>query len=318
MERLTIHFLATGDIALPTLNYLLEAPNCRLLSLITQPDKPAGRKLQLAAPQVKTIAQAAGIPVHQPERLRDFASFFKDQPADIILVMAYGQILRRNVLNSPRLACLNLHASLLPRHRGASCLQAAIRDGDSASGITVMHMAPGLDTGDIICQRKITLTPDETGGSLHDHLAILAPLALNDALALLSQNSPPRQPQDESLATYAPRLHREDGVLDFSQPADFLARMIRAYEPWPGTSTTLPDGSLLKLFPPTEFDPQDSGHPPGTILPDTTGRLAIACGSGILFPGEIQKEGKRRMSVTDFLRSGSIKPGEKLGHTPIA
>jgi methionyl-tRNA formyltransferase len=211
--------------------------------------------------------------------------------------MAYGQILPRDVLEIPKIACLNLHASLLPRWRGAAPIQAAIAAGDHETGITVMYMDEGLDTGDILLQRTIAIRPDDTGGSLHDRLAKVAPDALLESLELLVKGKAPRAAQDNGLATYAPKLKREDGKIDWSDPADTIERKIRAYNPWPGAFTELTIGKL-KIFSARIIN-----------LREELGRVyfvgdevAITTGDRALALGEVQLEGKRRMSAAEFLR----------------
>jgi methionyl-tRNA formyltransferase len=219
--------------------------------------------------------------------------------------MAYGQILPRDVLQIPRIGCLNLHASLLPRWRGAAPIQASIAAGDRETGITVMYMDEGLDTGDILLQRNIEILPNDTGGSLHDRLAQAAPLALLESLTLLGGGSAPRTPQDNALASYAPKLNREHGRIDWSEPAAVIERKIRAFNPWPGAFTSVWDGLheqplKLKIF-------------LGTVIPDVTAEagaivyaddngLVFATGKGALALSEVQLEGKRRMSGGAFVR----------------
>jgi methionyl-tRNA formyltransferase len=204
------------------------------------------------------------------------------------VVMAYGQILPHAVLEIPKLGCLNLHASLLPRWRGAAPIQAAIGAGDRDTGITVMYMDEGLDTGDILLQRKVEIAPDETGGSLHERLAQLAPEALEQALTLLSQGTAPRIPQDNSLAIYAPKLGRENGRINWNEPGKIIERKIRAFNPWPGAVTTV-GGRTLKIF-----------H--AALVAEERGGLLFETADGLISATEVQMEGSRRMSAQEFLR----------------
>ena len=226
---------------------------------------------------------------------------------DLIVVMAYGQILPRSVLDIPPIACLNLHASLLPRHRGAAPIQAAIVAGDTETGITVMYVDEGLDTGDILLQKKLPILPDETGGSLHDRLAQLAPEALLGALDLLADGNAPRIPQDSAQASYAPKLTREEGRIDWKEPAVVIERKIRAYDPWPGAFTQLasPSGAErnLKIFR-ASVSEQSVGEP-GTIITPNESELLVATGRSALRLEEVQLEGKRRMKAAEFLRGFS-------------
>ena len=214
--------------------------------------------------------------------------------------MAYGQILPRGVLEIPKIACLNLHASLLPRWRGAAPIQAAIAAGDRNTGITVMYMDEGLDTGDILLQRTISILPSDTGGALHDRLAGVAPETLLESLDFLAKGKAPRTPQDNSLATFAPKLKREDGNIDWSDPADAIERKIRAFNPWPGAFMIIEANGMrnLKIFSATVVALRGT---PGEIL-DSEKEFVVAAGKDALSLGEVQLEGKRRMTATEFLR----------------
>src|SRR5216110_1490347 len=222
-------FIGTGEIGVPTLHTLLGSEEHQLAAVVTQPDKPVGRDQRIEPSAIKKALAATKIPILQPVRIKDRQSIeeINARSPQAIVVMAYGQILPRGILETPRVACLNLHASLLPRHRGAAPIQAAIAAGDRETGITVMYMDEGLDTGDILLQRKIDILPAETGGSLPARLAKLAPNALLDSLRLLAEGNAPRIPQDNILATYASKLKREDGRIDWSEPAEAIERKVR-------------------------------------------------------------------------------------------
>jgi methionyl-tRNA formyltransferase len=241
----------------------------------------------------------------QPARIKDRPTIeeIRALQPDVIVVMAYGQILPRDVLEIPRIACLNLHASLLPRWRGAAPIQAAIAAGDRESGITVMYMDEGLDTGDVLLQRKIAIGPTETGGSLHDRLGQIAPEALLESLRLLAGENAPRLPQDNTLATKAPKLDREDGRINWSEPAEIIERKIRGFNPWPGAFTIIADSSNkprnLKIF--SASIVTLSGQP-GEIMPAGDNSLVFATGNKALALGEVQLEGKQRMSAREFVR----------------
>ena len=305
--------MGTGDIGLPSLRALIERPDCEVAAVVTQPDRPAGRGNKLHAPEVKRVAEAAGIPVLQPRKLRDAAAEeeVRALAPDVIVVMAYGQILSRAVLDLPRLACLNLHASLLPRHRGAAPIQAAIAAGDRETGITVMYMAEGLDTGDILLAHPLPILPNETGGSLHDRLAELAPDALAEALALLAAGKAPRIPQDNALATYAGRLQRQDGRIDWSQSAIEIERRIRAMNPWPAASTELPLGAggtaRLKVF--SAAIENETAATPGILLRTDESGILISASTGAVLLREVQGEGTRRMQASEWLRGHAIAIG---------
>lgn len=294
-------FIATGEIALPSFRRLLEH-GPRPLALVTQPDKPVGRKQTLTPPAIKTLAIEAGIPVYQPERVGDAAAELKELDPEIVVVMAYGQILRKNILTLPSKAIINLHASLLPKYRGAACIQAAIDAGDSETGITAMHVVRELDAGDMILAKSIAIAPDETGGSLHDKLADLAADVLTETLAQLDVGSASRVPQDLALVSYIPKLEREDGRIDWKMDAAALERRIRAYDPWPGTYTeAVENGSAkrLKIQPPTAV--VEAALPPGEIRIESH-KLFVGCGTNALEIFNVHPDGGRRMSAADYLR----------------
>ena len=306
-----IIFMGTGEIALPTLQWLIshqrddDAGGHEVVAVYTQPDKPVGRKQLLTAPEIKVIALERGIPVRQPETLRgneeaisEFAAF---RP-DLAVVMAYGQILPRAVIGAPALACVNLHASLLPRHRGASPIQAAIRDGDSETGITLMYVVPKLDAGDMILKESMAIHPDDTGGTLHDRLAALGPRIIERAMPLFKEGRSAADPQEESLVTYSGKLGREDGEIDWDNDAAAIERLIRAYDPWPGTFSVAIEGGRekrLKIFPPVAVL-QQTGSPGQVSSAD--GHLVVGCGSGSILLETVQPEGGKRMSAADYLR----------------
>lgn len=294
-------FMATGEIALPAFRHLLKQ-GPRPLALVTQPDKPVGRHQILTPPAIKTAALAAGIPVLQPVKAGDAADQLAAMTPDVIIVMAYGQILRRDILELPTTAIINLHASLLPKYRGAACIQAAIDSGDAESGITSLHVMRELDAGDIILARSIPLAPDETGGSLHDRLADLAPLVLAETLARIAKGTAPRIPQDSALVSYVSKLERDAGRLDWNMPAMALERRIRAFHPWPGTFTAAQvagKAQRLKILPPSR--PFDRNMTPGS-LSITDGKLIVGCGRGALELTAVQPEGSKVMSAEDYLR----------------
>ena len=304
-----IVFIGTGEIGVPTLRALLRAPAHELVGVVTQPDKPAGRAQRLQAPPIKAELAATALPILQPARLRneETVAQIRALAPEVIVVMAYGQILPRSVLEIPRVACLNLHASLLPQYRGAAPIQAALAAGDTETGITVIYMDEGLDTGDILLQTRLPISPHETGGSLHDRLAQLAPETLLNALAQLAAGAAPRQPQDAACATHAPKLHRAHGKIDWSEPAAVIERKIRAFNPWPGAFTPLADASghsrHLKIFR-ASVVAQNSGEA-GSVSTPHGAEVLVATGRDSLRLEEVQLEGKRRMGAAEFLRGFS-------------
>ena len=300
--------IGTGKIGGPTLQALQKSADHTLIGVVTQPDKPVGRNQRLEPTPIKAALAGSKISIQQPGRIKDRQSIDQInalQP-DVIVVIAYGQILPRDVLEIPKLACLNLHASLLPRWRGAAPIQAAVAAGDRETGITVMYMDEALDTGDILLQQKIEVWPDETGGSLHDRLAQVAAKALLEALRLLASGNAPHIPQDNAAATYAPKLTRDDGRIDWSQSAEVIERKIRAYNPWPGTFTTIAtianETRNLKVF---SAKIVDLSGKPGEVL-RSDDELIVAAGKGALSLIEVQLEGKRRMKAAEFLRGFDV------------
>ena len=311
-----ILFIGTGDIGLPTLDSLLRSHEHHVLAVVTQPDKPVGRHQEMQASPIKQLALRHHVPIFQPPKIRERTAVeqLRFLKPDAIVVMAYGQILPGEILRIPSVACLNLHASLLPRHRGAAPIQAAVEAGDSETGVTVMYMDVGLDTGDILLKKTVRIRRRDTGGSIHDALAEIAPTALAEALAVLKQGRAPRVKQDALLATYAPKLTRENGGIDWSATQEQIDRKIRAMNPWPGAFTFLPtaDGPRkLKVF----ACIQHSGKigAPGTVTRADKNGLLVAAGQGGVLLREVQIEGKKRMSARDFLLGTLVAPGVVLG-----
>lgn len=312
-------FIGSGDIGLPALRWLLSSPH-PVVGVVTQPDKPVGRHQVVQFSAVKQAAWDAGVPVMQPERIRtaDSLSALRALEPDVLVVMAYGQILPLAVLELPRVACLNIHASLLPRHRGAAPIQAAIEAGDSQSGITIMYMAEGLDTGDVLLEETLVLRRRETGGSLHDRLAELAPHALQRALSLLETGTAPRVPQDASRATYAGKLSWENGLIVWDSPGG-VDRKVRAMNPWPGAFTwvPLPGGrKKLKVFSVIQSRAPAEGLPSGVVLRVERRGILVAAGERSVWLGQVQLEGKKRMHAAEFARGAHVNAGMRLGEGP--
>lgn len=319
-----IVMMATGDIAIPSFQTL--AASGEVVALVTQPDRPVGRHMELTPPRIKEVAENLGIPVFQPEKMRDAAAVeqLRAYAPDIVVVMAYGQILSQEVIDVPKIACINAHASLLPRHRGAACIQAAIEAGDDETGITIMHVVKKLDAGDIICKVRVPLRGTETGESLHDDLALLAPVALQEAVAALAAGGDVREEQDETLMTYAPKLMRPDGQIDWNQPALQISRKIRAYHSWPGTFTIYPSvksgqDKMLKIYPPVDLfsnirKPSDAV--PGMVLESGPEGMLVSCGGrrgGAIRITTMQPSGARKMNAESFFAGHKIMPGTILG-----
>jgi len=314
-----IVFLGSGSIALPTLQFLADSPEVDIAAIVTQPDRPSGRGRRNLVGPIKAEASLRRLPVLQPENLRTAseAQLLRELHPDLFVVMAYGQILSKEILEIPRLGPVNLHASLLPKHRGASPISAAILAGDPVSGITVMMMAEGLDTGDMILQKSLFLSANETAGSLEEKLAALAPLALAEAMPLLAGGQPPLTKQQETLATYAGKLRKADGWLNWQEQAIDLERKIRAFSPWPGCHTTIaiPGESPrpLKVWKATLQDVPEDSIPGAVFQANAQNGIVVATGRGGLGLREVQLEGRRRMSAGELLNGFLVPPGVILG-----
>lgn len=303
-----ILFMATGEIAVPSLVRMINS-GMPPVAVATQPDRPVGRHQRDAVPPpVKPVAIAAGIPVLQPESANDAVDALAAFAPDVVVVMAYGQILKRPILRIASTAIINLHASLLPKYRGAACIQAAIDAGDTETGMTAMHVVSKLDAGDIIHARSIPIAERETGGSLHDKLAALAPDVLIETLAMLADGSAPRIRQQPEQVTCVGKLAREDGLIDWSRACLEIERRIRAYDPWPGTFTTYPHRGRtkrLKIFPMAETgSPSDLAAGCIRLVDD---ELWVGCGGGALKLGEVQPEGGKRMPAAEFARGHDLR-----------
>lgn len=300
-------FVGSGEIGLPSFRLLLDAPGVEVAGLVTQPDRASGRGLKVVPSPLKQLALERGLQVLQPAKLRDesaLAEVARLEP-DLLVVMAYGQILPPALLALPRLGAINLHASLLPRHRGAAPVHAAILAGDERSGVTVMWMDEGLDTGDILLARECGIDAAETAGSLHDKLAALAPTALAAALELITAGAAPRRAQDSALATYAPKLDRASGSIDWQDGAEAIVRKIRGMHPWPGTSVDFLTGEGRTLRVKVHRAAVAPGGPAAGEIP--AGSLRIGCGAGgAVDLIEVQPAGGRRMTAADFLRGHTV------------
>ena len=292
-------FMGSPEFALPSLRAL--AGHYRVVGVITQPDRPAGRGRVLSPPPVKTLAESLGLPVIQPLRLKEPEAMqqLRDWKPELIVVAAFGQILKPEVLELPRLGCINVHASLLPRWRGAAPIQAAILHGDDQSGVTIMRIDPGLDTGPILNQRATTITPQDTAESLGKRLAQAGANLLIETLPGYITGKIKAKPQDNNLATYAPMLDKEAGRLDFQQPAEVLARKVMAFNPWPGAFTTW-QGVNLKIHRAHTRSSQTAPREPGTTIV-IEGQPTFTTADGLLVLDELQPAGKKPMTGKAFL-----------------
>ena len=299
-ESLRIVFAGTPQFAAEHLKALLDSPH-QLVAVYSQPDRPAGRGQKLAASPVKQLAVENGIPVYQPASLRneEAQAELAALAPDLLVVVAYGLILPQAVLDTPRLGCINSHASLLPRWRGAAPIQRAIEAGDPESGVTVMQMEAGLDTGPMLLKVRTPIAADDTGGSLHDRLAGLGPQAVLEAIAGLAAGTLMGEVQDDSLATYAHKLNKDEARLDWTRPAVELERLIRAFNPWPICHSTL-NGEALKVHA-AELG-EGSGVPGSLVSADKQG-LTVACGQGALRLTRLQLPGGKALDFSDLYNS---------------
>jgi len=303
-------FMGTPEFALDSLRGLMEA-EVQLVGVYTQPDRPKGRGNKLTPSPVKELALAQGIPVYQPLKLRDpqAVAELRALNPDLIVVVAYGQILPKAVLALPQYGCINVHASLLPKYRGAAPINKAIIDGEVETGVTTMLMDVGLDTGDMLIKRSLAIGPDETAGQLHDRLAPLGREALEETLRRLCSGTLVAEKQDDRQSCYAAMMKKDDGRVDWTLPARQIHNLVRGLDPWPGAYTCL-NGETLKIAATTVENGQG---PAGTLVGASAQGVDVACGEGVLRIGELQLPGKRRMAASDFLRGHQLARGTRLG-----
>jgi methionyl-tRNA formyltransferase len=302
-------FAGTPDFAVPSLDALVQGGH-EILAVYTQPDRPAGRGRQAQASPVKQYALAHELPIHQPESLVGEAEILRALAPDAMIVVAYGQILSAAILEIPRHGCLNVHASLLPRWRGAAPIQRAIEAGDAQTGVTIMQMDVGLDTGAILLQRATPINKDDTGGSLHDRLAQLGAEALAEALGSLAAGSLEPRVQDEQSANYASKLKKQEGALDWTQSAELLARRVRAFNPWPVAYCQW-NGKRLRVLE-AHAEASAQGLQAGSVVEAGTTGIHVATGNGILVLTRLQAEGGTVQDAAAFLNGHALSPGETL------
>ena len=308
-----IVFMGTPDYAVGALEALIRAGH-EITAVVTQPDKARGRSGSLQPPPVKVCAAAHGIPVFQPERIKrpEAVEQLKTYEADVFIVAAFGQFLSQEILDMPTYGCLNIHASLLPRYRGASPIQHVIIDGEEKTGITIMQMDAGIDTGDILYQKELPIERQDTYSTLYEKLTELGGLAIVEALELLLQGAlQPRKQQDED-SCYARLITKDMGRIDFAQSAISVERLIHGMDPWPSAYTSC-QGRQLKLWDAAAEGEDVPDAEPGTIVAVGKQDFVVAAGRGLLRVREVQLEGKKRMSAHDFLLGVRLAPGDKLG-----
>ena len=302
--------MGTADFACPTLAALNDTPRIEVVAVVTQPDRPKGRQLILHPSPVKLEAESHHLRVHQPERLRNDISFLEQLAPGLIVVVAYGQILPQAILDLPPHGCLNVHGSLLPAYRGAAPIQRAILDGQAATGVTIMQMDAGLDTGAILSKAATPIGPTDNAQTLHDRLAKLGAELLLKTIPHHVAGEIAAKPQDDTLATHAAKITRDMGRIDWSQPATQLWNRARAFTPWPGVFTRL-DGKLLKLL---EVEPADADCPgPGVVGQTDADGIVVGCGNGALRITQLQKEGAKRLAAAEFLAGTPLPAGTQLG-----
>lgn len=313
MERFRTVFMGTPDFAVPSLQALLSGPD-EVLAVVTQPDRPKGRGRKLTPPPVKVAALDAGLPVMQPERVRsaEFIHEVASLEPDLIVVAAYGQILPQALLDVPKIMCMNVHGSLLPRYRGAAPIHWAIMNGDKTTGITIMKMDAGMDTGPVLLSEALDIGEEETYGELCPRMARLGARLLMRALQLLEEGELEETPQPEEGVSYAPPIGSGMALVDWTRTARELSCLIRAMDPKPG-AYTMWKGQRLRLYRALALEDEAGRRPPGTVLGLGGDGLLVATGQGVLSIRELQAPGKRRLSARDFLRGRDIPPGTRLG-----
>jgi methionyl-tRNA formyltransferase len=311
-----IVFMGTPEFAVPSLKVLLDRGE-NVVCVVTQPDRPSGRGRKIMPPPVKELALQASIQVLQPNTVKgtEFLEELRQFSPDIIALTAYGKILPGSIINLPPHGTINVHGSLLPKYRGAAPIQWALINGEKETGVTIMQMNEGIDTGNILLQEKIVIAPDDTAGSLSIKLAELGGKILGKTLDLLRADRLQPTKQDDMQASHAPLLSKEKGLVDWSQSAEHISCLIRGLDPWPTTYTIL-SGKRLRLFSPRVIDRNICGSPfvePGTVISTENNGLLITTGKDCLLVREIQAEGSRRMSVEAFISGHPIPPGTRLG-----
>jgi methionyl-tRNA formyltransferase len=312
MAKPRILFMGTPAFALPALE-MLHTNSYPLIGVVTQPDRPQGRGQKEIAPPVKIVAQKFGLPVFQPEKIKDasFLEIFLQLKPDMVVVAAFGQILPKFIIDSPPLKCLNIHPSLLPKYRGAAPLNWSIIRGETKTGVTIMLMDEGMDSGEILLQQETNIDPEENYGQLHDRLATQGASLLITAIEQMAAGSALRQAQDSSLVTFAPRLKKETGLINWNYSVHDIVNLIRGLSPAPAAYTFL-NGQSLKIFSATAAKDKVSSAP-GTTGTETPQGLPVAAADGYVFLKDVQLAGKKRMAAHDFLRGYRIKPQTILG-----
>jgi methionyl-tRNA formyltransferase len=314
VTALKIIFMGAADLSCASLEVLARSTKFQIATAVTHPDHPKGRGLKPQPSPVKSLAQRLNLPLLQPPRVRDekFIAELRALRPDLIVVAAYGQILPQAILDLPRLGCLNVHTSLLPKYRGAAPIQWAIANGETETGVTIMKMDEGLDTGDIVAQCRTPIRPEDDSATLHDRLARLGAELLAQTIPDYAAGKIQPAPQPAEGAGYAPKIKKEDGRIDWSQPARTILNRLRAFTPWPGAFTFLkaePKPHLLKIW---KVETVEKSGRAGEILSADKNGIWVACGQNALRILELQREGGRRLNAGEFLAGYPLKAGESL------
>ncbi len=304
-------FMGTPDFSVPTLQCLIESKH-QVIAVVTQPDKPKGRGNKVLSTPVKELSLKYNIPVYQPLRVREqsFINLIKDMNLDAIIVIAFGQILPKQLLDIPKYGAINIHASLLPKYRGAGPIQWAVINGEKKSGLTTMMMDVGLDTGDMLLKQEIELEKQETGETLHNKLSIMGGPLVLETLDKIEDNSIIRVPQDNEAATYAPMLSKELGKIDWKKDAAEIERLIRGLNPWP-TAYTYIDDKIMKIWKAEEVF-ENGDYKPGQVYNVEKNGFFVKCGINALYINELQLQGKKKMDSASFLRGVKLEKGTLL------
>ena len=315
MAKLRIIFMGTPDLACESLKALAETPAFEVIAVVTQPDRPKARDLKLLPPPVKELAVRLGVPVLQPERARNetFIAQLRDLAPDLITVAAYGQILPQSLLDIPKHGCLNVHTSLLPKYRGAAPIQWAILNDEAETGVTIMKMDAGLDTGAILTQERTPIRPDDNSQTLHDRLAKMGAALLAQTIPRYVEGSIVPTPQPEEGVSHAPKIKKTDGRLDWAKPARFLWNRVRGFSPWPGTFTEMGHDAQRHIVKIWQAEPCAGSATPGEIISADKSGVVVACGDGALRLLTLQREGGRRLPAREFLSGFPLHAGQRVG-----
>lgn len=305
-------FMGTPDFSVPCLQTIIDEGH-DVVGVVTQPDKPKGRGKKLAMPPVKELALKYNIPVYQPQRVKtqEFVQVLKDINPDVIIVVAFGQILSKDILDIPKYGCINVHASILPKYRGAAPINWVIINGEKTTGVTTMYMDVGLDTGDMILKREMNIGTDETAGELHDKMMYIGADVLKDTLKLIEGGNPPREKQNDDEASYAPIMDKNLGNIDWSKNAVDIYNLVRGTNPWPSSYTKY-NGEIMKIWKCLVLD-KESNAKPGKMLKVDKEGIQVCTNDKILLLKEIQMPGKRRMTVEEYIKGNDINTNLVLG-----